>query len=146
MPLKRPFSVTLLLLLVLSLSVWGVIRFVAAIRWWGLLNEFGSSLSPLYLSITGAGWGVVGGVLSSGILSRKRWARPAIVTSILLWLIEYWIERIFFQEGRANLFFALTCTIVVFVITLVIIRLKSTTYFFIRSEEHEQPDQTPNSK
>jgi hypothetical protein len=143
---KRPFGVTLLLWMVLILSAWGVARFVAAVRWWDVLNEFEAGLSPLYLSITGAGWGVAGGVLFFGIWNSKAWARPAIVVSTLLWLIEYWMERIFFQPPRANLSFTLTCSITIIVITLILTALPGTTSFFTKSEEYEQPDQKPDTE
>jgi len=143
---KRPFGVTLLLWMVLSLSVWGVIRFWAALRWWNVLSEFKSSLSPLYLLLTGAGWGTAGIVLLFGLLKLKAWARQAVVSSALIWLLEYWIERIFFQASRSNLPFALTCSITVIGIILILIMLPDTISFFIKSEEHEQPDQKPNSK
>ena len=142
---KRPFGVTLLLWMVLTLTAWGAVRFLAALRWWDVLNEFGASLSPLYLSITGAGWGVAGGVLLSGILRRRPWALPAVVTSILLWLIEYWIERIFFQSDRANLPFALMSSILVVAVTWVLATLPRTKYFFAKSEEHEQPVEKPDT-
>jgi len=144
MPEKRPFRVTLLLWMVLTLSVWGTVRFFAALRWWKILTEFESSLSPLYLSVTGAGWGAAGIVLLFGLLSLKRWARPAVLISTALWLIEYWVERIIFQDARSNLPFALTCSITVVGITLILIMLPDTKSFFIKSEEHEQPDQKPN--
>jgi len=143
---KRPFGVTLLLWMVLSLSAWGAVRLFAAIRWWDVLYEFDARLSPLYLSMTGAGWVVVGGVLVSGIWNGKAWARPAILTSISLWLIEYWIERIFFQSSRANLPFALTCSAVIVVIALIAASHRTTTSFFTRSVKHEQPVETSNSK
>jgi hypothetical protein len=145
MPEKRPFGVTLLLWMVLILSVWGSVRFLAALRWWDLLHEFETSLSPLYLSMTGAGWGAAGGVLLSGILRRKKWAPPAVLASILIWLIEYWMERIFFQSARANLPFALTCSILVIAFTWILAILPGTTSFFARSEEHEQPFEKPNT-
>ena len=146
MPEKRPFGVTLLLWMVLMLSAWGAVRFFAALRWWDVLNEFDAGLSPLYLSITGAGWGVAGGVLLSSILSAKAWARPAVIASAFLWLMEYWIERSFFQTPRANLPFALTCSVAVIIITLILTVLPSTTSFFAKSEEHEQPDQKSTSE
>ena len=145
MPRKRPFGVTLLLWLVLSLSAWGVVRLLAALRWWDVLNEFGARLSPLYLSITGAGWVVVGGVLLWGLFSGKRWTRLAIPVSIFLWLMEYWIERIFFESPRANLLFALIASILLFVVTLVSAFNRKTREFFIRSEEHEQPNEYTES-
>ena len=142
---KRPFGVTLLLWMVLILSAWGAVRLFAALRSWDVLYEFETSLSPLYLSITGAGWGGVGGVLLSGILRRKTWARPVFVTSVLIWLIEYWLERIFFQASRANLPFALTGTILVVAVTWVLAILPGTQSYFARSEEHEQPVEKPNT-
>ena len=146
MPSKRSFGVTLLLWIVLILSAWGLTRFVAALQTWDVLNEFEASLSPLYLSITGAGWGVAGAVLLSGLWKGKSWARSVSVTSIVIWLIEYWLERIFFQAPRANLSFALTCSILIIVLLWVILTLPGTKSFFIKSEEHEQPIKNPNSE
>lgn len=141
MPRKRPFGVTLLLWLVLSLSAWGVVRLLAALRWWDVLNEFGANLSPLYLSITGAGWAVVGIVLLWGLFSGKPWIRLAIPISIFLWLMGYWVERMFFESPRANLTFALMASILLFVLTLVSALNRKTKKFLIRSEEHEQPNE-----
>jgi hypothetical protein len=138
---KRPFGVTLLLWLVLSLSAWGVVRLFAALRWWDVLNEFGASLSPLYLSITGTGWAVAGIVLLWGLFSGKLWTRLAIPISVFLWLIGYWIERMFFEWPRANLPFALMASILLFLLTLVSVFNRKTKKFLMRSEEHEQPNE-----
>jgi hypothetical protein len=144
MPLKRPFGVTLLLWMVLIQSAWGAVRFFAALRWWDILVELDAALSPVYLSITGAGWVVAGGVILSGMLLGKTWVRPAVITSILLWLIEYWIERIFFQPPRANLTFALTGSVIILAVAIAATFQRSTKHFLIRSEEHEQPDKNPS--
>ena len=138
---KRPFGVTLLLWLVLSLSAWGVVRLLAALRWWDVLKEFGASLSPLYLSITGAGWAVIGIVLLWGIFSGKPWTRLAIPISIFLWLMGYWVERLFFESPRANLPFALLASILLLAVTLVSALNRKTKKFLMRSEEHEQPNE-----
>lgn len=145
MPRKRSFGVTLLLWLVLSLSVWGLVRLLAALRWWDVLYEFDARLNPLYLSITGAGWAVVGGILLWGIFSGKRWTRLAISVAVFLWLTGYWIERIFFEPPRANLSFALIASILLLAVTLVSALNRKTREFFIRSEEHEQPNEYTES-
>jgi len=145
MPLKRPFGVTLQLWMVLSLSAWGVIRLITSLRTWDVLYEYGASLSPLHLSITGAGWGVAGVVFLSGIWTRKPWARFATATSIIIWLLEYWLERIFFQAPRANLPFALALSIVVLIVSWSATTLPGTKSFFEKSEEHEQPIENSNS-
>jgi hypothetical protein len=128
---------------VLTLIVWGAVRFVAALRAWEVLVEFESSLSPLYLSATGAGWGVVGGMLLWSLFTGRRWAPHAVLTSGSLWLAAYWLERLFFQTPRANLPFALAGTFLLLGVTLMSALHKDTRTFFTRSEEHEQ--QTKNS-
>ena len=146
MPLKRPFGVTLLLWMVLSLSAWGAVRFAASLRWWDVLSEFESRLSPTYLSLTGAGWAVAGGVLLWGMLSRRRWSHPAIPIFVILWLSMRWVERIFFQSERANLPFAVTLSVLFLAVTLVCALHRSTKHFLTRSEEHEQHNQNPTSE
>jgi hypothetical protein len=131
--------------MVLMLMAWGTLRFFAALRWWDILLEFESSLSPLYLSVTGAGWGVAGGVLLWSMFTGRSWTRRAILTSAIIWLIEYWMERIFFQSPRVDLPFALTSTILILSITLVSTLHKSTRDFFTRSEEYEQQNENSGS-
>ena len=142
---RRPFGVTLLLWLVLSLSAWGAVRLIAARRWWDVLNEFEARLSPLYLSITGLGWLIVGMVLLWALFSGKVWPRLAIPVSIIVWLLGYWIERIFFESPRANLPFALIGSILLLVLTFISAFNRRTKVFFIRSEEHEQPINSSDS-
>jgi hypothetical protein len=131
--------------MVLSLSAWGAIRLLAALRWWGIFYEFDARLSPLYLSITGAGWVLAGGVLLWGIWSAKSWAHRAIPISISLWLAEYWIERSFYQSARANLSFAFSTSTLLLILTAIITFNRNTRSFFIKSEEHEQPNEDSTS-
>ena len=145
MPRKRPFGVTLLLWLVLSLSVWGAVRLLAALRWWDVLNEFEARLSPLYLFITGAGWMVTGAIILWSLFSAKSWARPALPIAAFLWVAEYWVERLFFETPRANFPFALFASILLVVVTLIAASNRMTRKFFIRSEDHEQPNEDTDS-
>lgn len=117
LPQKRPFGVTLLLWLVLSLSVWGLLRFTGALRWWDVLSDKDARLGPLYLSITGAAWVLVVIVLLWSIWSAKRWAYLAVPVSIVVWLVQYWLERIFFQAQRSNLVFSIAASILLLAIT-----------------------------
>jgi glucose dehydrogenase len=132
--------------MVLSLLAWGAVRFFATLRAWNVLVEFGSSLSPVYLSITGAGWGVAGGVLLWSLFAGKQWSRLAILTSISVWLIEYWVERVYFQSARANLPFAVVASIFVIGCALASTFHKSTRNFLTRSEEYEQQNENPDSE
>ena len=143
---QRPFGVTLLIWMVLSLLAWGLVRFSATLHAWDVLIEFGASLSPLYLSVTGAGWAVAGGVLLWSMFAGKKWTPRAILTAISVWLIEYWIERVFYQQPHANLPFAVAGSIVIIGITFISALHKSTRNFFTRSEEYEQQNEDPGSE
>jgi hypothetical protein len=127
--------------MVLSLSAWGLTRLAATLRWWDVLSEFRASLSPLYLSMTGAGWSVVGAVLLWGMWSAKTWSRLAILISILLWLAEYWIERLIFQLPRPNLLFTVAMSAMLLAVTFASVLNRSTKNFFTKSEEHEQSNE-----
>ncbi|MCC6299147.1 MAG: hypothetical protein IT314_07605 [Anaerolineales bacterium] len=144
MPRNRPVSVTLLLLLVLMLSTWGALRFAAALRWRGVLNEFDASLSPLYLSISGAVFCVAGGVLFWGALARRQWFRSTLLAAAILWYCQYWIERLFFQTAQANTGFVLIATTLFLAMVIVGSNLQSARDYFLKSEAHEQAD--PSSK
>jgi hypothetical protein len=137
-PRKRPFGVTLFVWMVLSLSVWGSVRLSAAIGWWDVLTQYRSRLSPLYLSITGAGWVLLGAVLLWSLWAGRRWARTAIPVAVTSWLVEYWFERIFFEARRANLPFMIVISVVLLGITLAVTFNRKTKNFLLRSEEHEQ--------
>ena len=142
---RRPFGVTLLLWLVLSLSVWGAVRLLATLRWWDVLNEFGAGLSPLYLSITGAGWIFAGFALLWSLFSAQLWTYRAIPIAISLWLVQYWVERMFFESSRANLPFALIASLLLFIVALLSAFNRRTKEFFIRSEDYEQPNEDTDS-
>jgi hypothetical protein len=141
MPPRRPFGVTLLLWLVLMLAAWGAIRFFASLRWWEVLNEFDARLSPLYLSITGAGWGVAGIVLFWGVVNRKAWARTAMLITTLGWQVEFWAERAVFDSPNPNLLFASATSCLLIGVIVFITLHGSTRYYLTKSEEHEQPDE-----
>jgi hypothetical protein len=129
--------------MVLSLSAWGAVRMLGALRWWSVLYEFEASLSPTYLFLMGAGWLLAGGILLWGILYRRAWAHWAIPLSLSLWLLQYWLERLFFHSARANLSFAVIASILLLLLTGTIALSPITRHYFRRSEEHEQPDKDP---
>ncbi len=140
MPQPRPASVTLLLWTVLMLTAYGALRFIAALRWWNVLDEFGARLSPIYLSIGGAVWVIAGGVLFWGIVARKPWSRFALLASVVLWYVQYWVERIFFEAARTNTGFILLVTTLLAIVVIISLYLPSARKYFLKSEEHEQAD------
>ena len=84
---------------------------------------------------------VAGALLLWGLFRGGLWISPAILASILVWIVQYWIERMFFESPRANLVFALIVTVGLFIVTLISAFNRKTKEFLIRSEKHEQPNQ-----
>ena len=136
-PANRPFGVTLLLWLVLSLSAWGATRVAAAFRWWDVLLEYDSRLSPAYLAVTGVIWAIAGIALCWSMIRREESARLRLVSAAGVWQAQFWVERVFFQSERANLPFALTTSAAMLLIIVVITFHRSTIYYFSKSEDHE---------
>lgn len=139
---NRPFGVTLLLCMVLMLTAWGATRVAAALRWWDVLVEFGSRLSPGYFAVTGSIWAVAGVALCWGIIARSGTIRLRLASAAGLWQAQWWIERVFFQSERSNLPFALIASAVILLIAAIILLHASTIRYFSISEEHEQADQS----
>jgi hypothetical protein len=139
---NRPFGVTLLLSLVLMLSAWGATRVAAALRWWDVLVEFGSRLSPGYFAVTGLVWTIAGITLCWSIIARSGTTRRRLASAAGLWQAQWWIERVFFQSERSNLPFTLVASGVILLSVVVILLHASTIRYFSISEEHEQADQS----
>ena len=126
---QRPFSVTLLLGLVLILSAWGAVRFTAALQWWNVLNEFDSRLSPVYLAATGVSLCIIGLVLLWGVFSRKTWSRMAVMAGVIVWQVELWIERMLFESQVASTPFAVTVSALVIGVIIALTVHKSTRWY-----------------
>jgi hypothetical protein len=54
------------------------------------------------------------------------------------------LERSLFQPPRANLPFAIACSIISMVVVWILTTLPGTKSFFRKSEEHEQSTENPN--
>ena len=143
---NRPFGVTLLLWMVLMVIVWGALRLFASLQWRSMLVEYQSGLSVGYLSVTGAGWVLAGCALLWGLFTTKTWTRPAILIAVMVWLVEYWVERLFFEARDINWPFAAVISLLVLGITLVSTLHNSTKDFFTRSEEYEHQNENPGSQ
>jgi len=94
---KRLWSVTLLALGVLILTVINLIRFVLSIRYWGFLaNRMG--VSPIYLTLTGFVWGVAGLFVLWGLWKAKNWAPRLMQAVALTYALYFWLDHIFLME------------------------------------------------
>jgi hypothetical protein len=94
---KRPWSVTLLAVVVLMFTVSNLLRFVLSIRYWSFLTAR-SGISPIYLMLTGLVWSVAGGYLIYGLWRAKPWA-PRLTQAIgLSYALYYWLDQLLLKD------------------------------------------------
>jgi hypothetical protein len=99
--IKRPFSVTLLIVGVLIITVLNIIRFILSINYFGFLSAR-LAIPPIYLTITGFVWGLAGCGLIWGLWKVKTWAPRLIQALALTYALYYWLDQVFLSEHPIN--------------------------------------------
>lgn len=135
--MKRPFSVTILLWLVLSLTVWSGLRLYSALRWWSTLTEFASPPGPYYIAVSGGIWLMVSILLLWGMWQAKAWARYALLGAGAALTVWYWSDRLLLQRPSGNWPFALLSTVLLLIVLSVGVFVPGTKTFFSKREAHE---------
>ncbi|NJD58766.1 MAG: hypothetical protein C3F13_14695 [Anaerolineales bacterium] len=94
---KRPRSVTLLVLIVLTITIISFLRFVLSIWSWSFIASR-SIISPLYLALTGLVWFMAGAALIWGLWTAKSWA-PRLMQAVgLTYALYYWLDQVFLKD------------------------------------------------
>jgi hypothetical protein len=135
--MRRPFSVTILLWLVLSLTAWSSLRLYSAIRWWNVLLEFASPPGPWYIAVSAAVWLIVSIALLWSMWQAKAWARYALLGTGAGFAVWYWCDRLLLQTPGANWLFALLATILLLIILSVCVSAPGTKTFLPKREAHD---------
>lgn len=89
---KRPLSVTLVLLGVLTLAGFNLLRFVASLQQWIFLDSL-PTVHPVYLAVTGFLWAITGLVLVRGLWLGKQWSVRGTQAWVLLYSLYFWLDR-----------------------------------------------------
>ena len=111
---KRPFSVTLLALLVLSITIVHLVRFINAHTMWSFLSTLPGK-PPLYLALTGLIGSIAGLVVFWGLWTGKPNTPLATRILIVVYLGYQWLEQILaVRAGNEfeNWPFAMTATLI----------------------------------
>ena len=94
---RRPRSVTLLALGVLSIAVLGSLRAYLAVRDWQFLANW-PGVSPLFLMVTGLAFAILGVVVFWALWWRNIWALRLTWAASLTFALIYWLDQIFVAE------------------------------------------------
>ena len=93
---RRPFRITLFVILVLFLALWNGFRLGQAIFFWKTLHEFGAS--PWYIAISGGFWLLGGLVLAWGAWWGKPWAWIVSIGSAAGYGSWSWFDKLVIQK------------------------------------------------
>ncbi len=122
---RRPFRVTLLYWLVLTLSAWNGLRLWTALAWQDVLTEFSASPPAIVTAISGGVWMVVGITLVWSIWRKKDWSAYLLVGVAAGYSVWYWVERLAWKNPHPNWLFAVIVNLAGIVFILFNARLLS---------------------
>ncbi len=98
---RRPFSVTLLAIMVLIITGIYLIRFVQTLQLWDFLSGL-PDVSPVYLAITGLFWTLAGLLLVWGLWRGRPGTPRATRIAVLAFTLYYWLNRLLLANASED--------------------------------------------
>lgn len=129
--MRRPFSVTLLAIGVLTLALVGLVRAGQAIRLWSFLTTL--EVSAGYLLVTGLLAGLAGLPSVFGLWRGTVWSPRYTIGYVSALLVFYWIDRIWMTQSQTTLVntpFAIGISLLIALLTTWILLSKPARSFF----------------
>lgn len=142
-PVKRPFAVTCLAILVLTITATQLLRASAALSAFGFLSEMLDQLLPAFFVLSGLAWGVLGMWLARGLWRGAAWAPRAARWGLLAFTAFGWLDRLVLQARgpqSTNWAFQSIVTLLLLVIVFAALALPQVQAFF--GEKDERPLKT----
>lgn len=135
---KRPFRVTLLAVLVLTITIVNLLRLVNTITLWSFLSGI-PGVSPFYLAVTGLVWTLLGAALVWGLWTGKPKAPRGTRVLTVFYLGYEWLERIVFNGSGNELqswpFFAILTIIFILFTFWTLSRSDAKAFFGVMHEQ-----------
>ena len=143
---KRPFPVTCLIALVLTLTVTQLLRAWAALSAFNFYSEM-LELSPAYFVLSGLTWGVLGIWLAGGLWRGAAWAPRAARLGLVAFAVIGWLDRLLLQaQGPQTISWAfqLAVTTILLITVFAALALPQAQVFY--GEHDERPLKTRRTK
>lgn len=141
--LKRPVGLNILVLFILWLAVWNCLRMSEAIFYWNSLEEYGAQ--PLYISMSGGIWFIIGILLVWGLWWCEIWGWMATLGAAVSYTTWYWLDRLILQKPHSNWLFALIENIVLLIFIILLMFSRKTRLHF-QKDAHERKSQTSTTQ
>jgi len=123
-PKKRPFVVTMLIVMVLIFTTLNALRVTSAIGTWTFLVESPVSVPISYFAATGSFWSLSGLLLSGGLFFGRRWSPRLAKILTSLYAVYYWSDRLWIAASNAIAVrwpFALGLTLIALIYTFLVL-------------------------
>lgn len=128
----RPFLVTLLAVAVLIMASINLLRFVQALSQWSFLSSL-PHVSPIYLTVSGLVWTVMGFPLAWGLWRGHPDTPKAARIVTPLYSLYYWLDRILLKSGSGSLenwpFMAGLTVVLILLVYLILARSGSRAFY-----------------
>ncbi|MCZ2127235.1 MAG: hypothetical protein LC099_05605 [Anaerolineales bacterium] len=137
--MKRPFSETLSLLLVLIITARNALQTQTLVAWRAVLAEFAAQPNPLFGAFVGAFWTIIGVATFVAVWQRKAWAGKLLFGAATGFVVWYWGERFIWLSPQENAPFSAIVT--AFCLIIVFFASKS-----LSREAHERDIENPKTE
>ena len=130
---RRPFRITLFVILILFLALWNGFRLGQAIFFWKTLHEYNAS--PWYIAISGGFWLLGGLALAWALWLGKPWAWIVSVAGAAGYASWSWIDKLVIQKTHtAGWLLPVTDVFVGALVFIILFSSRTRQYF--RKEPH----------
>jgi hypothetical protein len=127
---NRPIRISFLTILFVCLAAWNCLRLGEAIFFWKTISAYHAS--PLYISISGGIWLIIGLLIAWGLWKGKGWGRVAALWCMAGYTIWYWFDRLALQETHSNWPFVLVINMISLLFVFSILFSHRARLFFAR--------------
>lgn len=139
---NRPWLIWILIVLLVFFSVFQWVRFGEALANWGFINSLHLVASPLYLALTGLGWGLFGSATILWLWRGLRRGRQAAGILTVTFVLYYWFEQLVLMDSplrKTNWGFIAVVTVVLTGLVFLILQAGPVREFC--GEVHDQKEQ-----
>jgi hypothetical protein len=134
--MKRPFRVTILVVIGVITAIGNGLRLCEALFFWRVLEEYNAY--PLYVAISGGFWLIASVFITIGIIQGRTWAWAGTIGCVIVYWLWYWFDRLVLQVAHANWPFAIANTLLfVGFCALILFNSKTNAYFIKHETSHE---------
>lgn len=130
---KRPFAVTLLVIVVLSTTSLGWFGLGEILRHWDFIPTLPLSIPGWYFVLLSVLLGLVGLVLAYGLWFGRNWAWYAVQIVAVLFILSYWVDRLLFAQPvfiRERWPFVLGASVLFMSYVILVLRLPRSRRYF----------------